>query len=116
MARDHFAAARVFGARRTLGAALWAMADVTRDSYERFTWLTESLTYLEDSPSRLETAGVMIDLGALLVERHNLEDGRAMLEQGLTLATACKAERLVRIATSHLRPRGFGSETIAVHV
>jgi DNA-binding CsgD family transcriptional regulator len=106
MARDHVAAARAFGARRTLGTALRAMADVTRDSYERFTWLSESLTFLDESPSKLEAAGVMIDLGALLVERRNLDDARPLLERGLALATACKSERLVRAATSHEAPRG----------
>jgi DNA-binding CsgD family transcriptional regulator len=104
MARDHFAAARTFGSRRTLGAARRAMADVTRDSYERFTWLTEALTFLEESQSQLEAAGVMIDLGALLLERRNGEDARPLLEQGLALASACKSELLVKAATSHLSP------------
>jgi DNA-binding CsgD family transcriptional regulator len=104
MARDHFAAARTFGSRRTLGTARRAMADVTRDSYERFTWLTEALTFLEESQSQLEAAGVMIDLGALLLERRNGEDARPLLEQGLALASACKSELLVKAATSHLSP------------
>ena len=113
LASDHFAAARTFGARRAIGTARRAMADVTRDSYERFTWLTESLTFLEDSSSRLETAGVMVDLGALLVERRDVDNARSLLEQGLALASECKAERLVRIAASHLascgeRPRPAG--------
>ena len=104
MARDHFAAARTFGSRRTLGTARRAMADVTRDSYERFTWLTEALTFLEESQSQLEAAGVMIDLGALLLERRNGQDARPLLEQGLALASACKSELLVKAATSHLSP------------
>ena len=106
MASDHLAAARSFGARRTLAAALRARADVTRDSCERFTWLSESLTFLEESPLRLETAGVMIDLGALLVERRDFENARSMLDQGLALAATCRSDRLVRIATSHLNSSG----------
>jgi DNA-binding CsgD family transcriptional regulator len=106
LASAHLAAARSFGARRALGIALWAMADVTRDSYERFKLLTESLAFLDDSPSALEAAGVMIELGALWAERRDRENARAMLERGLTLASTCKAERLVRIATSLLASSG----------
>ncbi len=56
----------------------------------------------------------MVDLGAALVERRDMEGARALLQQGATLASACKAERLVEIAGSHLRsagarPRRLGS-------
>jgi tetratricopeptide (TPR) repeat protein len=106
LASDHVAAARSFGARRTLGIALWAMADVMRDSYERFKLLTESLAILEDSPSRLEAAGVMNELGALWADRRNRDNARAMYERGFMLASTSKAERLMRIAASHLESSG----------
>jgi hypothetical protein len=102
LASEHLDAARTFGAPRSLGCALRAMADVTRDREERFTWLSESLKVLADTPSRLETAEVAIELGALLIERRDLESASVYLGQGVTLAVECKSERLVRLAEAQL--------------
>jgi DNA-binding CsgD family transcriptional regulator len=106
LAGNHLAAARVFGARRSLGAALRAMADSTQDLDDRVNWLIESVRVLDDSPARLERAGAMIDLGVSLVERRDAETARALFHQSATIALACRAERLVEIANSHLRTLG----------
>ena len=68
------------------------MAAVTKESDERVTWLTESIDVLDASASPLELAGALIDLGALTVERGDLEGARRLLDQGLTLASASKAD------------------------
>ncbi len=114
LASNHLSAARAFGARRNLGTALRAMAASTQDLSDRVQWLIESVKVLEGSSAKLETAAAMVDLGAALVERRDMEGARALLQQGATLASACKAERLVEIAGSHLRsagarPRRLGS-------
>jgi tetratricopeptide (TPR) repeat protein len=101
LASEHLDQARAFGARRILGAALRTMAAVTRESDARLAWLTESIEVLDGSASRLESAGALIDLGALLVERGDHDSARSFLEQGSMLASECKAEVLVRIAQAH---------------
>jgi DNA-binding CsgD family transcriptional regulator len=106
LAGDHLSAARAFGARRSLGAALRAMADSTLDLDDRVNWLIESVKVLDDSPARLEMAGAMIDLGVSLVERRDAETARALFHQSATIALACRAERLVEIANLHLRTLG----------
>jgi DNA-binding CsgD family transcriptional regulator len=106
LASSHLAAARAFGARRSLGAALRAMADSTQDLDDRVNWLIESVKVLDESPARLEMAGAMIDLGVALVERHDTETARTLFQQSATIAVACRAQRLVEIANSHLRSLG----------
>jgi hypothetical protein len=82
------------------------MAAVTKESDERVTWLTESIDVLDASASPLELAGALIDRGALTVERGDLEGARRLLDQGLTLASASKAESLESIARAHLATIG----------
>jgi len=106
LASEHLDQARAFGARRGLGVALRTMAVVTQDGDARLTWLTESIDVLDGSASRLELAGALIDLGSLMVERGDRDGARASLDQGRTLASACKAEGLVRIAEAHLASIG----------
>jgi tetratricopeptide (TPR) repeat protein len=102
LASEHLHAARSFGARRALGVAFRTMAAVTQESEARATWLTAAIETLDGSPLRLDLASALIDLGALLVERGERDSARARLDQGLELASACKAERLVRLAGAHL--------------
>jgi len=114
LASSHLGAARAFGARRSLGAALRAMADSIQDLDERVNWLIESVKVLDESPARLEMAAAMIDLGVSLVERRDAETARALFQRSATIAVACRAERLVEIANSNLRslgsrPRQLGS-------
>jgi tetratricopeptide (TPR) repeat protein len=111
LAAEHLDEARTFGARRCLGVALRTMATVTRESDARVTWLTESIDVLDGSPSRLELAGALLDLGALMVERGDLESAQSLLRQGLALASVCKAERLEKIAEAHLA--ALGSRPVA---
>jgi tetratricopeptide (TPR) repeat protein len=106
LAREHLDQARAFGARRCLGVALRTMAAVTRESDARVTWLTESIEVLNGSASPLELAGALVDLGALMVTRGDHDSARSSLDQGLTLASASKAEGLVRIAEAHLASIG----------
>jgi tetratricopeptide (TPR) repeat protein len=106
LAGEHLDEARAFGSRRCLGVALRTMALATRDSAERVHWLTESVEILDGSPSRLESAGALVELGALLVARGDRDAARLVLQQGLTLASACKAVRLEKIAEAHLSSLG----------
>ena len=106
LASGHLDAARAFGARRSLGAALRAMADSTQDNDDRVNWLIESVKVLDESPARLEMAGAMIDLGVALLERRDAETARTLFQQSATIALACRAERLAELANSHLRVLG----------
>jgi tetratricopeptide (TPR) repeat protein len=112
LASEHLHVARAFGARRGLGVALRTMAAVTRESDPRVEWLTEAVEVLDGSSLQLEWAGALIDLGALMVERPEPDSARQVLEQGLTIALACKAERLQRIANEHLSSIGVGPDTV----
>jgi DNA-binding CsgD family transcriptional regulator len=114
LAEETLAFARSFGAPRSLGTAYRAMAVSALDLNERITWLGDSVEVLKDSPARLEAAESMIGLGAALVERQDLDRARNLLREGATIASTCKAHRLVETAGLHLRaagarPRRLGS-------
>ncbi len=114
IAEDHLVFARAFGARRSLGTALRAMAATSTDLDERIAWLSESVEVLEGSYARLDTAEAMVDLGAALVDRRDIDNARDLLRKGATIASSCKAHGLVDVARSHLRaagarPRRLGS-------
>jgi DNA-binding CsgD family transcriptional regulator len=113
LASAHLLAARTFGACRSLGAALRAMAESTRDLDERVNWLIEAVKVLDDSPARLETAGALCDLGVALVERGDPETARALFQQSATLAVACRAEELAQSANAHLRALGSKPRRVA---
>jgi tetratricopeptide (TPR) repeat protein len=106
LAGEHLDQARTFGARRVLGVALRTMAAVTRESDARVKWLSESIEILETSASRLESAGALIDLGALMIERGDHDNARSLLAQGLALASECKAGGLVKSADAYLASIG----------
>lgn len=114
LAATHLTAAQAFGAPRSLGTALRAMAATTPDLEERITWLNLSVDVLEGSSARLDAAEAVIDLGSALVEHQDTESARNVLRRGATLASTCGAHHLVETAGSHLRaagarPRRLGS-------
>jgi DNA-binding CsgD family transcriptional regulator len=114
IADEHLKVARDFGAPRTIGIGLRAMAATTPNLTERIAWLTQSVEVLEHSPARLEAAGAMIELGTALVTNKQLEEARGILRRGATLASMCGARQLVEEAGAQLRatgarPRRLGS-------
>ena len=110
VAEQHLANSRQFEGRRVLGVALRTMAASSLDYLERFSWLTEAVKVLEGSPAK-------IDLGAMLVDRRDVEGARDLLQRGAALASSCRAEGLVATAGVHLRaagarPRRLGSSGV----
>jgi DNA-binding CsgD family transcriptional regulator len=100
---------RAFGAPRPLAAALRAAAMVERGE-RGVELLREAVMVLEGSPARLETARVLIDLGALLRRVGRRREARETLRAGLDVAYHCGALALVELAREELvavgvRPR-----------
>jgi len=104
LASNHLSAARAFGARRNLARrfARWRRPPRPQRSRPVAHRVGEGVG---GSSAKLETAAAMVDLGAALVERRDME-GRVLCSTGCDLGLGCKAERLVEIAGSHLRSAG----------
>ena len=114
LAHEHLRLARSFGALRTTGVGLRAVAAATPDLAKRTTLLAEAVHLLEPSPVRLEAANALVELGTVLVERKKKEEARGVLRRGANLASMCGAHQLVETAGIQLRaagarPRRLGS-------
>ncbi len=79
------------------------LADGGNASVER---LREAVEVLEQSPARLEHARALTDLGAALRRGGRRSEAREPLEEGLDMATRCKAHALVSRARAELRAAG----------
>ncbi|MGN6188266.1 MAG: helix-turn-helix transcriptional regulator [Conexibacter sp.] len=97
--------ARRWGAPTLLGYALRTVA-MTTDGPERRATLEEAVAVLADSPSRLELAEALADLGALLRRGGQRADARAPLREALELARRCGAAGLARRAFDELAATG----------
>ncbi len=106
LADEHLRLARSFGAVRTIGLGLRAMAAATPDLDERTAWLVEAAELLEPSPARLEAANALVELGTVLVESKKKEEARSVLRRGANLASMCGAHQLVETAGIQLRAAG----------
>src|SRR5664279_4474399 len=106
LADEHLTLARAFGAVRTIGIGLRAMAAATPDLSERIAWLSEAIDLLEPSMARLEAAHALIELGTALVDHGKKEEARGVLRRGANLASLSGAHQLVEEAGIQLRAAG----------
>jgi DNA-binding CsgD family transcriptional regulator len=105
LANEEVELARRFGAARPLGIALRA-SGLVESGKAGIELLREAVTTLERSPSRLEYARALIDLGGAL-RRHGMRaEARERLREGLTLVERFGARRLETQARSELEASG----------
>ncbi|MEU0881982.1 AAA family ATPase [Lentzea sp. NPDC005914] len=87
LASEQLGVARKWGAATEVGAALRLLAHTCADS--RLELLTESVATLERSPSRLERARSLVDLGEALRVARRRSDAREPLHRAIDLAGEC---------------------------
>jgi DNA-binding NarL/FixJ family response regulator len=105
LAREELALARAYGAPRALGVALRVAGQVSEPS-EQLALLEESVAALADSPSQLERAASLVELGAALRRHGRRRDARAPLTEGRELARQAGAAPLVERAAQELAAAG----------
>ena len=113
LASEELELARRWGAPRTLGVSLRALGLVDRPA-ERERWLREAVDVLAVSPSRLEHARALVDLGAALRRGKERSEAREVLRQGAELAQRCGAIPLVERANEELAATGARPRKILV--
>lgn len=102
---EDLAASRRFGAPRAIGAALRAAGLIERGE-RGAALLREAVATLETSPSRLELARALIDLGATLRRAGKRAEAREPLRRGLAMVERFQALRLERQARNELAATG----------
>jgi DNA-binding CsgD family transcriptional regulator len=104
--------ARATGLPRPLGVALRA-AGLLAGGERGSELLHEAVATLMCSPSRLEQARALTDLGGALRRGGRRADARASLSEGLELARHCGAQRLAERAERELRAAGAKPRRLA---
>ena len=104
-AQAALAHARHWGAPTLQGYALRTVA-LTVNGAERLAALEEAVAVLEASPSRLERAEALADLGAELRRGGRRADARPLLREALELARRCGAAGVARRAADELAATG----------
>jgi DNA-binding NarL/FixJ family response regulator len=97
--------ARRWGTSTVLGCALRGQA-LTRTGPEAIELLRQAVALLADSPSRLERAYALSDLGAVLRRENSRAEAREPLREALELARACGAGGLAKRVYDDLRATG----------
>jgi DNA-binding CsgD family transcriptional regulator len=93
LAHEAIAAARAFGAPRALARSLRAAGRVMGGD-EGLELLEQAVSLTEPTPSRLEAAYALADLGVELMQRRRRREGREALRLALELALKCGATAL----------------------
>lgn len=111
LVEEELALARRVGARRPLGVALRASGVVARGD-EGIRLLGEAVSVLEASPSRLDLARALVDLGAELRRAGRRGDARDPLARALEMAHGMGALALAtrahdELKAANVRPRRF---------
>ena len=104
LAAEQLEVARKWGAATEVGSALRLLAHA--DPTQRIDLLTESISVLEDSPSRLERARSLVDLGEALRVARRRTDARDPLHRAIDLAGECGSAVLKTRATEALEALG----------
>jgi DNA-binding CsgD family transcriptional regulator len=104
LASEQLGVARKWGAATEVGAALRLLAHAAAES--RLELLTESVTTLEASPSRLELARSLVDLGETLRVARRRSDAREHLHRAVDLASECGSAVLRARAVEALEALG----------
>ena len=102
LAREQLETARRVGAPGALGRSLRAAALATENG-ERLPLLEEAVAVLEPSPSRLDLAHVLADLGAELNRLGRRREGREVERRAIKLAGDCGAAALAERARVELQ-------------
>jgi DNA-binding CsgD family transcriptional regulator len=105
LAADELRDARAWTAPRPIGIALRTQG-LIEGGDEGIELLREAVAELERSPSPVEQARALIDLGAALRRGGQRRDARDPLRQGLDLARRCEAHGLAERAQEELRATG----------
>jgi DNA-binding NarL/FixJ family response regulator len=105
LAGDLLERARWSGTARALGLALRTQAAVTEDEL-RLSLLAEAADVLERSPSTLERAHALVELGAARRRAGQRSAARTPLREGLQLADRMGAAPLVQAARHELHAAG----------
>jgi DNA-binding CsgD family transcriptional regulator len=105
LAEEYVALARAWGAPRPLARALRVQA-LTRGGEEAIGLLRDSVQVARDSPSRLELALSLVELGAAERRANRRAAARDPLEEGLALAHQCGARALQDRALEELLAAG----------
>ena len=104
MAAEDLEQARRWGAATDIGIAL--RANALLDGTTSVDRLREAHDVLRHSPSRLELARVLTDLGVALRHANRRAEARIALQEGLELARVCDADALAARAHVELRIAG----------
>jgi DNA-binding CsgD family transcriptional regulator len=113
LASEELELARRWGAPRTLGVSLRALGLVASPA-ECERRLREAVAVLAGSPSRLEHARALVDLGAALRRGNERTEARDVLRQGVELAQRCGANPLVERANEELAATGARPRKVLV--
>jgi DNA-binding CsgD family transcriptional regulator len=105
LAREELELANASGLPRARGVALRTVG-LLEGGDRGIELLRESLAQLETTPSRLEHARTLVELGAALRRDQQRAAAREPLRVGLDLAQRCGAERLASRAEEELRATG----------
>lgn len=109
LAQDALALGEQSGIARDLAAALRARAR-TESTNEAIDTLSCAAQTLDGRPPRLETAYVLVELGAALRRGHRRAEARTPLVEGLRLARGGGARRLASLAETELAAAGVRVE------
>lgn len=105
LAEAELAIARRSAVSRTIGVSLRTLG-LIRGSDEGIELLEEAVRTHEGSPSQLELARSLTELGAALRRSGRRRDSREPLRRGLALARSCGAIRVAARAEDELRASG----------
>jgi DNA-binding CsgD family transcriptional regulator len=105
--------ARAYGAPRPIAIALRAAAGLESPDIA-LRHLEEALSILESSPSDLDRARTLVDLGRMQRLAGRPSDAREPLRLGLELAVQCGSNRLAATAHEELRAAGVRPRRVAV--
>lgn len=101
---EHLELSRLWGTSSDIGAGLRVLARI--EAEKRVDLLAEAIAALEESPSRLELAGALVDLGEALRVARRRKDAHDPLRRGADLAVACGSRVLRQRALDGLASLG----------
>jgi DNA-binding CsgD family transcriptional regulator len=113
LAADELARAQLWGTPGALGAAE-RLVGVAAGGDEGIEHLQVALELLAESPSRLEHARCLVDLGAALRRANRRAEAREPLRTGAELAERCGATALQRRALDELAATGARLRRVAL--
>jgi DNA-binding CsgD family transcriptional regulator len=105
LAEENLRLTRRWGAAGTVGAAVRAMARVSRPD-ETLPYLEEAVAVLDGGTARLEQAKALTALGRALRADRRPTEAREPLQRAVELAEACGSERVRDIAAAELAASG----------